>query len=82
VHTLAVEGLVHHLDLTLELPSPWLPDDAYGLVSEVLVGLLGAGLPTSWSPAEAVLKGTGRMGLTEADRAALGPAADRFPLFG
>jgi hypothetical protein len=82
VHTLAVEGVVHHLDLTLEVPSPGLSADAYGLVLEVLTGLLGADLPTDWSPADAVLKGTGRSPLTEADRAALGPEAERFPLFG
>jgi len=82
VHTLAVEGVVHHLDLTLEVPSPGLSADAYSLVLEVLTGLLGAELPTAWSPAEAVLKGTGRSPLTDADRAELGPDAERFPLFG
>ena len=49
VHTLAVEGVVHHLDLTLEVPSPGLPDAAYELVVEVLTGLLGTDLPTAWS---------------------------------
>ncbi len=82
VHTLAVEGVVHHLDLTLEVPSPGLSADAYGLVLEVLTGLLGADLPTTWSPEEAVLKGTGRSALNGADRAALGAHAERFPLFG
>jgi hypothetical protein len=82
VRTLSVEGVVHHLDLTLELPSPGLPDDVYDVVLEVLVGLLGTDLPKEWSPEEAVLKGTGRTSLTEADRAALGPGADQFPLFG
>jgi hypothetical protein len=82
VHTLAVEGVVHHLDLTLEVPSPGLSDEAYALVVEVLTGLLTADLPEGWTPAEAVFKGTGRLPLTDEDRAALGPAADRFPLFG
>jgi uncharacterized protein (TIGR03083 family) len=59
VHTLAVEGVVHHLDLTLELRAPGLSEDAYGLVLDVLTGLLGADLPAAWSPTEAVLKGTG-----------------------
>ena len=44
VHTLAVEGVVHHLDLTLKVPSPGLSDAAYELVVEVLTGLLGAEL--------------------------------------
>ena len=82
VHTLAVEGVVHHLDLTLELPSPGLSDDAYAVVTEVLTGLLGSGLPAGWGPDEAVLKGTGRMPLTDGDRATLGERADRVPLFG
>jgi hypothetical protein len=82
VHTLVVEGVVHHLDLTLEVPSPGLPDEAYTLVTEVLTGLLGAALPPGWSSEDAVLKGTGRLGLTPHDRAELGAGAERFPLFG
>jgi hypothetical protein len=82
VHTLGVEGVVHHLDLTLEVPSPGLSDEGYGLVLEVLSGLLGAELPGGWAPAEAVLKGTGRMELSDRDRATLGEQASRFPLFG
>ncbi len=81
-HTLAVEAVVHHLDLTLHLPSPGVPDAAYGLVLEVLTGLLGRDLPPAWGLAEAVLKGTGREPLAAADRAVLGADADRFPLFG
>lgn len=82
VHTLVVEAVVHHLDLTTEVPSPGLSEQAYALVLEVLTGLLGAEPPPAWSPEEAVLKGTGRMTLSHQDRAALGSAADRFPLFG
>ena len=48
----------------------------------MLTGLLGSDLPGAWTDAEATLKGTGREPLTEADRAVLGGAADRFPLFG
>ena len=36
VHPLAVEGVVYHLDLTLEVPSPGLSADAYAMVLEVL----------------------------------------------
>jgi uncharacterized protein (TIGR03083 family) len=82
VHTLAVEGVVHHLDLTLELPAPGLSEDAYGLVLDVLTGLLGADLPAAWSPTEAILKGTGRQPLGDQDRMALGEDADRVPVFG
>jgi uncharacterized protein (TIGR03083 family) len=82
VHTLAVEGVIHNLDLTLELRAPGLSEDAYGLVLDVLTGLLGADLPAAWSPTEAVLKGTGRQPLGDQDRMALGEDADRVPLFG
>jgi hypothetical protein len=82
VHTLAVEGVVHHLDLTLAVPSPGLPNAAYELVVEVLTGLLGTDLPTVWSREEAVLKGTGREPLSDEDRESLGAAAASFPLFG
>jgi hypothetical protein len=82
VHTLAVEGVVHHLDLTLELPAPGLSGDAYGLVLDVLTGLFRGDLPAAWSPTEAILKGTGRLPLDDADRVALGGDADRLPLFG
>ncbi|HEY6741893.1 MAG TPA: maleylpyruvate isomerase N-terminal domain-containing protein [Lapillicoccus sp.] len=82
VHTLAVEGVVHHLDLTLELRGPGLSEDAYRLVLDVLTGLLGADLPAAWSPTEAILKGTGRQPLDDQDRMALGEDADRVPMFG
>lgn len=82
VHTLAVEGVVHHLDLTLEVPSPGLSDAAYEPVLEVLTGLLGTDLPAAWSAEEAVLKGTGRQPLRDGDCEALGAAVGRFPLFG
>ena len=38
--------------------------------------------PAGWSPEEYLRKGTGRAPLTDADRAALGPAAASFPLLG
>ncbi len=81
-HTLVVEAVVHHLDLTLEVPSPPLPPEAYAAVVEVLTGLLDADLPAGWTGREAVLKGTGRDPLDAADRAAFGDRAARFPLFG
>jgi hypothetical protein len=82
VHTLVVEGVVHHLDLSLEVPSPGLSDAAYDLVVDVVTGLLGVPLPLEWRPEEAILKGTGRQPLTDGDRTALGAASEHFPLFG
>jgi hypothetical protein len=47
----------------------------------VLDGLAGAPLPASWDDAGAAVTGTGRVPLTDEDRAWLGPLADRIPLF-
>ena len=80
--TLAVETAVHYLDLTVNLPSAPPPDPAsLALVRRVLDGLLGSPLPASWDGVAAAVKGTGRVPLTGEDRALLGPAADRVPLF-
>jgi hypothetical protein len=82
VHTLLVEATVHYLDLTLDVGGPAPSEEALGAVRQVLDGLLGEAVPERWSAVEHVLKGTGREPLSEQDRADLGPAADRFPLFG
>jgi len=80
--TLAVETAVHYLDLTVDLPSAPPPDPvSLALVRRVLEGLLGGPLPASWGDASAAVKGTGRVLLTDEDRAVLGPLADRVPLF-
>jgi uncharacterized protein (TIGR03083 family) len=83
IGTLAVESAVHYLDLAAGLSDPP-PSDPIPLrlVRRVLDGLLGGTLPLGWDDETYALKGTGRLPLTEADRSALGPAADRFPLFG
>ncbi|HEX9065494.1 MAG TPA: maleylpyruvate isomerase, partial [Streptosporangiaceae bacterium] len=74
---------VHYLDLAAGLADPP-PSDPIPLtlVRRVLDGLLGQGLPLDADDETYALKGTGRVALTEDDRAALGPAASRFPLFG
>ena len=83
VETLVVEAAVHHLDLVAHLPSAPPPsEEALRVVRSTLDGLLGTRLPTGWDAVEHVLKGTGRLPLDDADRAALGPLADRFPLLG
>lgn len=83
VATLVTEAAVHHLDMTVELPdaSPP-PAAALAVVRRTLDGLLDASRPTHWDDAAYALKGTGRLPLDAADRAALGDAAGRFPLFG
>ncbi|MFF8997642.1 maleylpyruvate isomerase N-terminal domain-containing protein [Streptomyces achromogenes] len=83
ITTLAVEATVHHLDVTVALPhAPGPSPEGLAAVRATLDGLLGRpGLP-EWGDAHYARVGTGRAALTAAERAALGPAADRFPLFG
>ena len=45
-------------------------------------GVPGRGVPGGWDDQSYALKGTGRVPLSEADEAALGALAARFPLFG
>jgi hypothetical protein len=81
--TLVVEAAVHYLDLTVNLPTAPPPDSLpLRLVRRVLDGLLGGAPPSAWDERACALKGTGRLPLSDADRAYLGPAAARFPLFG
>lgn len=83
VHTLLLEAVVHLLDLTVDVPdAPAPPDAALAEVRTVLASLAGGPLPARWDDLAAVLKGTGRAGLDEADDAELGPRAARFPLLG
>ncbi|MEU9481473.1 maleylpyruvate isomerase N-terminal domain-containing protein [Streptomyces sp. NPDC048191] len=81
--TLAVEATVHHLDLTVRLPhAPGPAPEGLAAVRATLDGLLGRPALPQWSDAHYARVGTGRAALTEAERARLGGAADRFPLFG
>jgi hypothetical protein len=83
IGTLVVEAAVHYLDLTVNLPGAPPPDPLpLTLVRRVLDGLLGAPPALGWDERTYVLKGTGRLPLSAADRTSLGPDADRFPLFG
>jgi hypothetical protein len=83
IATLAVEAAVHYLDLTVELPSAPEPDAAsLALVRRVLDGLLGTVMPGNWDDISYALKGTGRVQVTDSDRATIGHLADRLPLIG
>ncbi|QNG39258.1 hypothetical protein F1C76_14480 [Geodermatophilaceae bacterium NBWT11] len=80
--SLVVETAVHHLDAVAHLDRPGPADGPLAEVRRVLVGLRGGVLPERWDDRTAALRGTGRAPLTDADRADLGAAAGRFPLFG
>lgn len=83
IATLAAEAAVHYLDLTVGLPAAPPPEPlSLALVRRVLDGLLGTPMPGPWDDASYALKGTGRVPVTPADRAEIGPLADRMPLFG
>jgi len=76
-----VEAAVHHLDLRPSLdirPDP----GSLAAVRHVLDGLFGRPAPSQWDDVRYVLVGTGRAALTDEERAELGPAADRMPVFG
>jgi hypothetical protein len=81
LRTLVVEAAVHHLDLEPVLPEP----PAAHVLAEVrrtLDGLLGSEVAVGWTDVRYIQVGTGRLPLDADERAALGPRADRFPLFG
>ncbi|MGX6604698.1 maleylpyruvate isomerase N-terminal domain-containing protein [Micromonosporaceae bacterium Da 78-11] len=81
---LVTEAVVHHLDLIDALPGAAEPAPAAAAIAhDTLAGLAApARFPSSWSRREALLKGTGRLALTTADRQLLGTDADLFPLLG
>ncbi len=82
--TLAVEAVVHHLDMMVELPGkPGPRPGALDLTVRVLDHLLGSGAERpAWDDVTWVLKGTGRTPLLPTERQALGNTAARFPLVG
>jgi hypothetical protein len=81
LRTLAVEAAVHQLDLEPVLPDP---PAAFVLreVRRTLDGLLGVATDVEWTDVRYIRVGTGRLPMDDREHEALGPLADRFPLFG
>ncbi|KMS65811.1 hypothetical protein ACH49_30290, partial [Streptomyces leeuwenhoekii] len=80
--TLAVEATIHHLDLTAHLPAaPGPAPSGLTATRAALDGLLGRPVPVDWSDEHYARAATGRVPLTRDERRALGPDADRIPLF-
>ena len=81
IATLVFEAAVHYLDITVAVPAAEPADPAaLALVRHVLEGLAGSRLPADWDDAACALKGTGRLPVSAADSAALGPLAAQLPL--
>lgn len=78
--TLATEAIVHHLDLLLGLPPA--PEPAVSTLDGLLARHGAAVRPRDWDVEDYLLKGAGRLALSQADRTALGAAAGAFPLLG
>jgi hypothetical protein len=81
--TLATEAVIHYLDMTVDLPAaPPPPIDALEIATYTMDGLIGddAMPPADWDAPEYLLKASGRVPLTDRDRATLGDAAGWFPL--
>jgi len=75
-------GLVAHWADTAAAVPPAPPPRPLVVVRRTLDGLLGAHLPVGWDDVTYALKGTGRVGLDDDDRLALGDLAGAFPLLG
>jgi len=75
-----LESTLHHLDLIAHLPDAAEPP-AEGLARsrELLEKIAGAAFPTSFSDKDALLVGTGRRVLTDAEKTELGELAARVP---
>jgi uncharacterized protein (TIGR03083 family) len=83
--TRVLEVTVHRMDMEDALGRKgWGTDLAVSIVDDILEGLLGEQPPSDldWDVVDFIETGTGRRQLTEGERAALGPLADRFPLLG
>jgi uncharacterized protein (TIGR03083 family) len=81
--TRALEITVHGMDMALALGrEPWATIEGVDVTVRILQGLLGPERPEElgWDELTFIDKGTGRAGLTDAERAALGRLAERFPL--
>lgn len=76
-----LEWTLHHLDLTAHLPhAPAPPAEGLAASRQLLERIAGAPFPPSLSDTDALLAGTGRRALSEAERIELGELARRLPL--
>jgi hypothetical protein len=81
VATLVVEATIHHVDLTKNLSGPEPAGHAVALTTRTLDGLYDGPRPEGWDDLTYIRKLTGREPLDPSERAVLGGAADRLPVF-
>ncbi|MFI9064396.1 maleylpyruvate isomerase N-terminal domain-containing protein [Streptomyces sp. NPDC053429] len=76
-----LEWTLHHLDLIAHLPSAAEPPaETLTAARALLEEIAGFPFPATFTDTEALLIGTGRRALSEAERAALGELSARLPL--
>jgi hypothetical protein len=80
--TLVTEAVIHHLDMAVDLPGVCAPGGAAAAGAAVTLDAILGGVRPPWPVEEYLLKGSGRLALTDQDGAVLGSAAARFPLLG
>ena len=79
--TLAVEAIIHHMDLVVAVNRPGPAPGLMQVARSVVEGLVGTSLPQGWDDTTAVLVGTGRLVPTPEQRASLGSTGRRLPVF-
>jgi hypothetical protein len=82
VLTRVMSVAAHGVDVALSVGAKvWTTGEALSALRPVLVDLLGADPPMSWSDQQLLEFGSGRLALTAAEERALGTLRNRFPLF-
>ena len=80
IATLTTEAAIHHLDFIPGSRAPNSLAPSLALAARTLDGLLGQQRPLPWSDEDYLLRGTGRVALSDAERAQAGNLAARFPV--
>ncbi|MFJ4715395.1 maleylpyruvate isomerase N-terminal domain-containing protein [Streptomyces sp. NPDC088785] len=76
-----LEWTLHHLDLIAGVPDlPGPSAEGLGRARELLEAVAGAPVPAAFCDTDALLLGTGRRPLDDAERVVLGEVADHYPV--
>ena len=80
VRTLAVEGAIHAMDLSVALPDAFLPGPPFRQAAATMAALVPGQLPVGWGHEVLICKVTGRSELDERDRQSLSRLADSLSI--